>query len=209
MFTKYAVAFTTLIAILAITPVISHADETFSVTLSGGQSFSLVLPQQDERKRDISDEFDERIIVGTVAWEAYKYLSVYGKALHYGGESTPGSVWNRDEQQWDKLNGPVSISGTWFGAGVMANTNRDRMISAGLGLGFGYLDNPDDILNSTHGQFNITADITANLPGRWSVALGWEHISNGRQVFKRGGKDSEFYPNNGRNFWTVGATYRF
>lgn len=190
-------------------PVAASEDSNLSVTLAGGQSFSLILPQQNERKSDINNDFSEMAVTATLKWEAFTYLSVFAKVLHFTGEGNPDKKWNRDQQEWVDVENPVSLSGTWGGAGVMVNSNRDRMFSAGLGLGYGYLDKPDDILNSGHAQFNITADITANLTDRWSVTAGWEHLSNGRQVFKRGGKDSEFYPNNGRDYWTVGATYRF
>lgn len=196
-------------AVLCTVPVASHAEQTFSATLSGGKSFELIFPMQDNTEADLNKSFDETLVSAAVYWEAFKYLSVYGKALYYTGTSNPDSSWDRDNQKWVDIDGEVELSGTWIGGGLMVNTNRDRLISAGLGLGYGYLDNPDDILNSRHGQYNVTADIRVNFSDRWSAVVGWDHLSNGRQMFKHGGKDSEFYPNNGRDFWTLGVSYRF
>lgn len=198
-----------LFVLLSVSAFSAQAKETFSARVVGGQSFSLILPQQDETKNDLNERFEEAVLSASLHWETYTYLSLYGKVLHYWGDANPKSVWDRDQQKWQDVEGSVSLRGTWLGGGLMLNTNRDRMISGGLGLGYGYLDNPDDMLNSGHGQFNITADITIHLKKRWSLVVGWDHMSNGRQMFKRGGKDSEFYPNNGRDFWSLGASYRF
>lgn len=152
-------------------------------------------------------DFNEKFISIAYNHGFNKYISAYGKVFHYQGNSTADKEWNRTEQEWKSIDSPFDTNGTYFGAGLKAHTDQEKKLSASIHLGYGYLNNPDNILNSGHQQFNLGADITLKTSEKWSFFVNWEHISNGRQFFSLGKKESDLYPNNGRDFFGIGARY--
>jgi hypothetical protein len=152
-------------------------------------------------------DFDENFISVAYNHGLYKYLSAYAKVFHYRGDSTAKVKWNKAQQEWVDIKSPFDTDGTYVGAGLKLHTNQARKVSAGIYLAYGYLNNPDNILNSGHQQFNLGAEVRYKVSDKWAVFANWEHLSNGRQVFSLGDKTGDRYPNNGRDFLGLGIRY--
>jgi hypothetical protein len=175
----------------------------FQFSLSKAYEIQITVSKTAKFSQDLKEDF----FALSYDHNLSKHFSAYIKTFSYQGESTAKEVWNRDDEKWTDIEESFETDGIFLGAGFKIHKNINKLLSTSAYLGYGYLNKPDNIFNSGHGQFNLGIDFNIKISSKSDLFLSWNHMSNGRQALILGNEKSKFYPNNGRDFLGIGIRY--